>query len=367
MKLSCPACYHTLSTLRQRGIEVDFCLHCGGTFFDKGELRAFLAGALTLSPQEKSEIEIEGKRFTLSLPSKPRYCPKCMAVRLSEFYYSYAPDIIVDVCPRCEGIWTDGGELEKLAQAIRSQKAPTREEEKEGRVFYEFEEFHQVALDTPNLLKEKTWGIFPEIIPPWSKSLQKSFCWVQGLFFYIHAFLLIFLLLQKLDFYSFSPYLSSIPPSILVINLLFYGILGKYLERELGSTGFLTAHLFWAILPPVVVGLIFKQPSSPSLYFIPLGAAILGASMVLYHRFYLRIVFTTGQAFFLYRLSFLWLILLYIFVLVLDPAFPSLSKDFWRFWFPQLLGLFMGGVFVILWKMSITEFKEVERLVLEQG
>ena len=42
-------------------------------------------------------------------------CPKCLRQPLQEKYVS-AMNLNVDVCPKCKGIWLDGGEL---AQAMR--------------------------------------------------------------------------------------------------------------------------------------------------------------------------------------------------------------------------------------------------------
>lgn len=42
--MKCPKCGHDLSTIQFRGIDVDRCFHCHGTFLDEGELEK-LAGA----------------------------------------------------------------------------------------------------------------------------------------------------------------------------------------------------------------------------------------------------------------------------------------------------------------------------------
>jgi Zn-finger nucleic acid-binding protein len=42
-RLSCPADGQTLTAVSHRGIEVDVCGHCGGVWFDHGELQKILA------------------------------------------------------------------------------------------------------------------------------------------------------------------------------------------------------------------------------------------------------------------------------------------------------------------------------------
>jgi hypothetical protein len=41
--MKCPKCGHDLSTISFRGVDVDRCFHCHGTFLDEGELEK-LAG-----------------------------------------------------------------------------------------------------------------------------------------------------------------------------------------------------------------------------------------------------------------------------------------------------------------------------------
>ena len=40
-------------------------------------------------------------------------CPKCGA-EMSYREYAYCSQIVIDVCPKCEGIWLDEGEIKTL-------------------------------------------------------------------------------------------------------------------------------------------------------------------------------------------------------------------------------------------------------------
>ena len=40
--MRCPKCGHSMEEVERSGIKVDRCTHCGGTFFDAGELELLL-------------------------------------------------------------------------------------------------------------------------------------------------------------------------------------------------------------------------------------------------------------------------------------------------------------------------------------
>jgi Zn-finger nucleic acid-binding protein len=82
--------------------EVDFCVACGGVWFDKGE------------------IEAEGGRLpddlTVIPSATPRTCPRCVAplgtVR--------APSVEIDLCATCGGVYLDRDELDRLRDLKRN-------------------------------------------------------------------------------------------------------------------------------------------------------------------------------------------------------------------------------------------------------
>ena len=41
-------------------------------------------------------------------------CPKCWVKMDRKEIEVFGPDIVIDICPKCEGIWLDKGELNKL-------------------------------------------------------------------------------------------------------------------------------------------------------------------------------------------------------------------------------------------------------------
>jgi len=102
-ELTCPGCGKPMSANPFQGMEVDFCAHCGGFWFDRGELSQAVSGA---TPDQLAE-QVE---FNSTTPSR-RYCPQCR-VLLSEVNLSEL-DIRVDKCLACDGLYLDRGEFKK--------------------------------------------------------------------------------------------------------------------------------------------------------------------------------------------------------------------------------------------------------------
>ena len=87
------------------GVDFECCPRCTGVWLDKGEL-----GALTRSRGGRAlAIEIQKERKT------EHFCPKCHPPSLL-FEGSHTADgeFLLDVCPRCGGLWFDRGEFPRL-------------------------------------------------------------------------------------------------------------------------------------------------------------------------------------------------------------------------------------------------------------
>jgi Zn-finger nucleic acid-binding protein len=83
-------------------------------WFDEHELQTLLE----LSPSELRPIR--GGKLQDDANRLNAKCPRDQA-ELMRVCSAMAPDIIVDACPKCRGIWLDGGELDRI---LRIQKAP---------------------------------------------------------------------------------------------------------------------------------------------------------------------------------------------------------------------------------------------------
>ncbi len=73
-----------------------------------------------------------------------KLCPVCGVALRPRIVYG----IEVDYCPRCRGVWLDGGELEKLVSAIREYE----------RDYHEFPEY--VSFEEQYKKRKKKRSIF---------------------------------------------------------------------------------------------------------------------------------------------------------------------------------------------------------------
>ncbi|MEZ6060680.1 MAG: zf-TFIIB domain-containing protein [Planctomycetaceae bacterium] len=105
--MKCPKCETgVLKPVRVNSVEVDQCSACRGVWFDEPELSVLLGC-------EKRELKVLSGRQNERLDHKHGDCPRD-STRLTRMCSSLNPDVVVDVCPTCHGIWLDGGELQKL-------------------------------------------------------------------------------------------------------------------------------------------------------------------------------------------------------------------------------------------------------------
>jgi membrane associated rhomboid family serine protease/Zn-finger nucleic acid-binding protein len=117
-------------------IEVDYCPQCRGIFFDQGELEALLqqgGSAALFGP---------GALFAQAPAGSGEHrsrigCPRHRHIAMTELAMTGARgsalsaaagavgpgELRIDRCPRCAGIWLDGGELAALTQALREPGA----------------------------------------------------------------------------------------------------------------------------------------------------------------------------------------------------------------------------------------------------
>lgn len=93
--------------------EIDRCEVCGGIWFDAGEL------AKTLRERLPEEVEVEGGGGVgEQLACEPRIsCPRCHQ-QLAVLRSRAAPWLDYDRCLGCDGIWLEGGALERLEDPL---------------------------------------------------------------------------------------------------------------------------------------------------------------------------------------------------------------------------------------------------------
>ena len=102
-------------------VTAEICSECGGIWFDKHKLK-WAANQLAITEKiDPNELRVLFKKRTVVKPDKSepiRTCPKC-TLAMKKVNYAYDSNIIIDRCTKCEGIWTDKGEIKAIAKFIK--------------------------------------------------------------------------------------------------------------------------------------------------------------------------------------------------------------------------------------------------------
>jgi len=114
--MNCPKCGATTEEIVVKSVKVDRCPECGGTWYDRDELEALkdlesrgdLRWLDTGLWQDADQVTV-GERSDLACP---RDGARLVVVRYGE------PEITIDVCPVCFGLWLDRGEYEKIIEHL---------------------------------------------------------------------------------------------------------------------------------------------------------------------------------------------------------------------------------------------------------
>jgi hypothetical protein len=108
--MKCPVCKkEDLVALETDGVEVDWCGACKGIWLDRGELE-LLQGDV----QGAAEF-IKSLKPAQTPVEKSRRCPICN-IRMVKVESAWDSMIVLDRCPRQDGLWLDRGELGKILQ-----------------------------------------------------------------------------------------------------------------------------------------------------------------------------------------------------------------------------------------------------------
>jgi uncharacterized protein len=103
--MNCPACKKPMVVLELNKIEVDYCLSCGGIWFDEGELELVLENA-----HEKDAL-LSSFHVEKASREKKRRCPICRKTMEKIHCGKDEKACLVDKCKHNHGIWFDHGEL----------------------------------------------------------------------------------------------------------------------------------------------------------------------------------------------------------------------------------------------------------------
>ncbi len=116
----CPACKNAMIVVEHHRIELDYCPHCHGVWFDSGELELWLKcmgredgnhflGDIIKAPETESA-------------EKERKCPVCHK-GMKKVTFGEEPPILIDACRQGNGLWFDGGEVGHLLKQMAGKPA----------------------------------------------------------------------------------------------------------------------------------------------------------------------------------------------------------------------------------------------------
>jgi Zn-finger nucleic acid-binding protein len=102
--LRCPTCGEFLIAIEIERVEIDHCTACGGIWLDAGELELLLDGATNKNTLMASLAARAGAT------EENLRCPIC-SKQLDKVVCGEGDKVMLDVCPRNDGLWFDRGEL----------------------------------------------------------------------------------------------------------------------------------------------------------------------------------------------------------------------------------------------------------------
>lgn len=118
MSGKCPRCSSELVDREFGSVTLDGCTSCGGIWFDADELTKLARDPMTgMMDVERAFQPAIGGIETLGTMG----CPKC-GIPLYGFSFPHTPDIHLDACRNCKGIWVDDGELQLIAQRANAAR-----------------------------------------------------------------------------------------------------------------------------------------------------------------------------------------------------------------------------------------------------
>ncbi len=120
--MKCPVDKTRLSEIEyERTVMVDFCSSCKGMWLEKGELKAIQTNKGKYYGEELKKLpNLVDKAYMQALEkNRPSLnCPTCeesnIVIALERREHGYCSQIMIDVCPECQGIWLDNGEIKAL-------------------------------------------------------------------------------------------------------------------------------------------------------------------------------------------------------------------------------------------------------------
>jgi hypothetical protein len=114
--MDCPACKSAMIVLELAEVEIDYCTDCGGIWLDAGELE------LLLEDSKHTKQLLDSFKINTLCTEKPRKCPICLKKMQKIVVSLSTPPLLIDRCPRRDGLWFDKGELSGILGTAQLDK-----------------------------------------------------------------------------------------------------------------------------------------------------------------------------------------------------------------------------------------------------
>lgn len=104
--MDCPVCREPMIIVELDEVEIDYCPECEGIWLDAGELELLLAdgGGVPLEEAKTDEAK--------------RRCPRCLRKMKKKNITAGSEKVLIDACPKGDGLWFDGGELKDVLKGL---------------------------------------------------------------------------------------------------------------------------------------------------------------------------------------------------------------------------------------------------------
>ncbi len=109
--MKCVSCKATMIVLELDQVEVDYCLECGGTWLDSGELELLLE-----NPDEVKKL-LHHPALSGKAERGDKKCPICQK-GMNEIALGSGKPVHIDLCRKEHGLWFDRGELKEIIDIL---------------------------------------------------------------------------------------------------------------------------------------------------------------------------------------------------------------------------------------------------------